>query len=428
MQVTICLIIFAATMVAFVTLNKKVPISVIAITAMILLVLTGCLDKKTALGCFGNANVVMLGGMFIVSAGLNRTQMAKKMAQWVCKVAHGSFTFVLAGYVILTYLLCNFVYSPLAICTVVFPMAVTVCKELDVSPSKMIYPILFVAVATCPALPLACGAQETAIINGYLETYYPGTSMTIAQFGLGRSISGLVAVALSIFLCPKMISSSNTAGIDTSVKAKAEKEALSPVKEVIGYVTFFVVMLGLFFADQLGLSSWQIAVVGAVVIGITGVLDKKEMVESMEIGMLMMYVGCLAIANALSATGTAELIGNACGKIIFASKSNIVANLVFYLVPFIMTQFMLNGGVEQIFYSLWAMTCCQLGCNPIGAMILCLAAGQAAYFTPLATPAVPLAMRFGGYDVKDLFKMGWLPTIILTVVSVVSVAIIFPIF
>lgn len=89
---------------------------------------------------------------------------------------------------------------------------------------------------------------------------------------------------------------------------------------------------------------------------------------------------------------------------------------------------MLNGGVEQIFYALWAMTCAQMGCNPIGAMILCLAAGQAAYFTPLATPAVPLAMQYGGYEVKDLIKMGWLPTILLMIVSIVSVALIFPIF
>ena len=151
MQVTICIAIFVLTMIGFVTLNKKVPISIIAISALALLVFTGCLDGKTALGCFGNSNVVMLGGMFIVSEGLNRTQMSKKFAKWVCDIAHGSFTFVLAGYVLMTFILVNFIYSPLAVCTVVFPMAVSVCKELKVHQSKMIYPLLFVAVATCPA-------------------------------------------------------------------------------------------------------------------------------------------------------------------------------------------------------------------------------------------------------------------------------------
>lgn len=428
MQITLCIIIFAVAMIAFITLNKKIPISVIAITAMILLVFTGCLDKKTALGCFGNANVVMLGGMFIVSEGLNRTQMAKKFAKWVCKIAHGSFTYVLAGYVFLTYILVNFIYSPLAVCTVVFPMAVNVSKELKIHQSKIIYPLMFVAVATCPALPLACGAQETAIINGYLETYYEGTSITLAQFGLGRIIPGIIACLLAIFLSPKFTSCSNLDVAEVQTKEKEEPAPLSPVKEVIGYVTFIVVMLGLFFSEQLGLSNWQIAVAGACVIGITGVLNRKELVSAMSMGTLMMYVGCLAIANALAGTGAASLIGEACGKLIVSSGSNIVANLIFFIVPFIMTQFLLNGGVEQIFYALWAMTCAKLGCNPIGAMILCLAAGQAAIFTPLATPAVPLAMQYGGYDVKDLFKMGWLPALILTIVSVVSVALIFPIF
>ena len=104
MQVTICIAIFVLTMIGFVTLNKKVPISIIAISALALLVFTGCLDGKTALGCFGNSNVVMLGGMFIVSEGLNRTQMSKKFAKWVCDIAHGSFTFVLAGYVLMTFI------------------------------------------------------------------------------------------------------------------------------------------------------------------------------------------------------------------------------------------------------------------------------------------------------------------------------------
>lgn len=428
MQITLCIIIFALTMVGFVVLNKKVPISVIAITSLILLVLTGCLDGKTALGCFGNSNVVMLGGMFIVSEGLNRTQMSKKFAKWVCKVAHGSFTFVLAGYIFLTYMLVNFIYSPLAVCTVVFPMAVNICKELKVHQSKMIYPLLFVAVATCPALPLACGAQETAIINGYLETYYPGTSMTLGQFGLGRSLSGILACVIALFVCPRFASCSNLDIITLQSSEKKEPLPLPPAKETIGYVTFIVVMFCLFFSEKIGLSNWQIAVAGACIIGITGVLDKKELVSSMSMGTLMMYVGCLAIANALANTGAATLIGEACSKIIVASGSNIVANLIFYIVPFILTQFLLNGGVEQIFYALWAMTCAQMGCNPIGAMILCLAAGQAAYFTPLATPAVPLAMQYGGYEVKDLIKMGWLPTILLMIVSIVSVALIFPIF
>ena len=46
--------------------------------------------------------------------------------------------------------------------------------------------------------------------------------------------------------------------------------------------------------------------------------------------------------------------------------------------------------------------------------------------TPMATPAIPVVMEYGGYDVKDLLKMGWLPSIIIAVTSVLIVMTVFP--
>mgnify|MGYP002225857469 CR=1 FL=1 len=75
----------------------KIPMGVTALTSMAAFILTGCLDPKTALTYFGNANAVMIMAMFVVAAGFTRTQFVKKCAVSVNKIAKGSLMMVMLG-------------------------------------------------------------------------------------------------------------------------------------------------------------------------------------------------------------------------------------------------------------------------------------------------------------------------------------------
>ena len=61
-------------------------------------------------------------------------------------------------------------------------------------------------------------------------------------------------------------------------------------------------------------------------------------------------------------------------------------------------------------------------------MILVSVGCLTAFLTPMATPAIPMAMAEGGYNLKDLFKGGWLITIVLVAVYVFYVMTVFPAF
>lgn len=75
-------------------------------------------------------------------------------------------------------------------------------------------------------------------------------------------------------------------------------------------------------------------------------------------------------------------------------------------------------SICSIFVPLYIMICKSMGANPIGPIMLCMIGSMTAFFSPLATPAVPVMMGAGGYGMKDLAKMGWLPAVIITVVAV----------
>ena len=61
-QMTLCLLLFALMIVLF--FIKKIPMSFSAMLIVVLLVVTGCVESKTALSSFGNSTVVTMASLF----------------------------------------------------------------------------------------------------------------------------------------------------------------------------------------------------------------------------------------------------------------------------------------------------------------------------------------------------------------------------
>ena len=123
-----------------------------------------------------------------------------------------------------------------------------------------------------------------------------------------------------------------------------------------------------------------------------------------------------------------QLIGDTIAGALGGTRNGYIIGAVFFIIPFLLTQFMQNGSVQNIFRPIVILTCTSLGCNPVGPLILLTASTLTAFLTPMATPAVPVCMEAGGYNQADLLKQGWLPCIIVPVISVLCVMTIFPAF
>ena len=48
--------------------------------------------------------------------------------------------------------------------------------------------------------------------------------------------------------------------------------------------------------------------------------------------------------------------------------------------------------------------------------------------TPMATPAIPMCMAAGGYDLKAMLKQSALPAVLLTIVAVGWIMTIYPLY
>ena len=123
-----------------------------------------------------------------------------------------------------------------------------------------------------------------------------------------------------------------------------------------------------------------------------------------------------------------DIVGNAVSGLLANSQNGYLLGAAFFIVSFLFTQIMLNKAVYGIFIPIAIMTCQALGANPIGPILLCFSGSMSAILTPMATPAIPMAMAAGGYDQKSLFKQGWLISVLLCVGYIFFIMTVFPAF
>lgn len=379
-QLAVCLFIFAVTIAGY--CSGLYSLATISMTSFMALTLTGCLDVKEALSYFANNNVIMIAGMCVVAAGFNRTQFCMNLANGISRVSKGSVNKMMLGYVLIGTLLSQFIQSPVVVFGIVAPMLIASAESMGISRSKVVFPVGVVTICTCCTLPFGAGATIAAELNGYIESY--GYTAHMVEF-LDPMKARLPMLVFSIlyfaFFAIKLAPEVSPTAIADSAKKAAKKEPLKPFAEKAGIMIFFGDAIALMFADKLHLATWEICLIGGI------------------------------IANLVKGLG-----GN-----------SYLVGFIFFIIPFIMTQFMSNRGTMMIFHPIAIATCASIGGNPVGLMILIQAACLSAFMTPMATAAVPYIMEEGGYNQASMIKQGMLFAVIACVISVGWIMTIFPI-
>ena len=173
---------------------NKFPLWACALAGLVLMCITGSITPAEALSGFANPNAIIMMSMFIVSAGLSRTQMIGKISNLAYKVSGGSFNKGLLGYVMVTFLMAQVVPSASTVFIICYPLVSDFCRKMDVSPSKGIFSIGLTAISTIMLLPVGNGAVGYLEFNGLLEVY----GITEYAFGMFDLFISRLPMAIAI--------------------------------------------------------------------------------------------------------------------------------------------------------------------------------------------------------------------------------------
>ena len=239
----------------------------------------------------------------------------------------------------------------------------------------------------------------------------------------------LIAVMIyCIFFATKFAPDAPVVQTSEMKTRRDDKAALPAFQERAGYIIFILTTLSLIFQRQIKVDTWVICLTGAVAMVLFGVLTEKEAIGSINWSMAFLIVGSFAMGGALTETGAGEVVGGVLADFANSINNPYIIGFIFFIVPFLLTQVMMNRTVMIIFIPIAILACKAMGANPIGIIILVQSACLSSFMTPMATPAVPMCMASGGYDLKSLIKQSIIPATILCVVSAGWIMTVFPMF
>ncbi len=292
------------------------------------------------------------------------------------------------------------------------------------------FPIVVVAIATCGILPGPTAIQMAGQFDGFLKTYEFTQEFTAMDFFLGEWPVLLIVPLWATFLAPNFMPVDRKAeNAEGNQNGKgAAKKSISAFSNMAGIVIFFATIILLLLSSQLHLQNWWVALVASLMMVLFGVVDQRAALRDIPWDMILLYVGALGLGTALTNTGAGDLIGNALASVVGGTHNSYVLGALFFLIPFIVTQFMLNRAVSAVFVPICLLTCQALGANPIGLIILVNAGSLTAFMTPMSTPAIPMCMGDAGYQITDFLKGSWLISLILPLVFIFYTMTVFPCF
>ena len=193
-------------------------------------------------------------------------------------------------------------------------------------------------------------------------------------------------------------------------------------------IVLILVILAMIFEDKIGIKIQVSACLGAVILVLAGVISEKEALKSIDLKVVLLFGGSLALASALEKTGAGTLIADKIVGIMGSNPSPIVLLLVIFVVTCVLTNFMSNTATTALLVPICVSIAQGMGADPRAVLMACVIGGSCAYATPIGMPANTMVLGAGGYTFLDYTKSGLPLIVIATIVSMIILPIAFPFF
>jgi len=167
------------------------------------------------------------------------------------------------------------------------------------------------------------------------------------------------------------------------------------------------------------------AVIGVVLMILTGCLNMEEAYRSVEWKAIFLIAGMLPLGIALEQSGAArfmaDLVVSAIGDL---GSLTVMAGL--FLLAALASQVMPNPAVALLLSPIALNTASDLGISPFPLMMTVAVSSSAAFLSPVGHSANVLVMGAGGYRFSDYIRVGLPLTLVILIVSLLTIPIFWP--
>ncbi len=186
------------------------------------------------------------------------------------------------------------------------------------------------------------------------------------------------------------------------------------------------IMAGVVIAAALGLYPIVVtAVVGAVLMVITGCLRVGELYEAVQWDVVILIGALIPLGLAMVKSGAADLIASSIASI-GTSFPPVAILIVVFVLTTLLTSVVSNNATVLVMLPVAVTTAVALGLNPITFALAVMFAASTSFLTPTGYQTNTLIWGPGGYRYTDFTRVGGPLTAILSVVTPLALAFFFP--
>ncbi len=404
------------TFVGALWLTEALHITITALLVPILAVLIGIpeFDTKKALVSFADPIIFVFFGGFALATALHVQQLDKKIALWLISLSKGH----LGGAVLMIFGVTAFLsmwISNTATAAMMLPLALGMLSQVDKTTDRSTYVFVLLGIAysaSIGGLGTLVGSPPNAIAAKALHLDFAGWM----KYGLPMMLVMMPALigAMYLVLRPKLNRRISLENVDIPWT----------LPRVLTILVFVAAALSWIFGKQLGemFSFTQpdsvVAILAAVLVVGLGLVSWKQVSDSTDWGVLMLFGGGIALSSVMQSSGASLVLGQQIANT-FSSAPIFVVIFVVSAFIIMLTEFTSNTASAALLVPVFATIATQMG-MPVEVMVLIIGIGAScAFMMPVATPPNAIVMGTGYVSQKDMMKVG----AVLNAVAIVIVAV-----
>ncbi len=416
----IVMIMALCAVVLFIT--EPIPLPAVALMIIIGEVLLLRMDSSEVAQSLMSDSVLFIMGSLMLAVAIIKQKLDTRIAYLIVRMTGTGIFAICVGLTFVCGVLASIIGEH-TVAAMMLPVAVTLVtltsdkpKEIKGLAAVLLFSISYGCAIGGIGTPSG-GARNAIMIGYWKDFFYDPTNPETRQF-LVDYISWM-KYAYPVFLAQIPFV---TAILFMTFKPEHKnlKRAVTKLRKRIeeqgpmrggDWTAVFVFMMTLFgwiiFSDQLGLGT--IAVIGATVFLILGLVQWEDYNKGVNWGVVWLYAATISLGVQMQNTGAAEWISTTFLGVLgpLHMDQGVPLSAATAILTTLVTNTMSAGAAVAVLGPITLRTAEMAGENPLILGYITAIASSFAYFTAAAHPAFLIVYASGYLKASDFFKVGW---------------------
>ena len=396
-------------------LSEKLPITVTALAGALICGFAGLIPVSALFSTMGSSTAMLMVGLGIIGDAFFRTGLGHRVSVLILDRLGKSEKGIYLSTMLLSCLM-SAVASNTAVVITLIPLVKSLCKEINLSVDRMLYPL--VAAATFGSALTLIGTPSNITGNTVLEAAGLPTMgfFDVAWVGVPLTICGFLwMLTLGRKTLPANSGYQGEPGEVLDLHREGDPKKMK-ITAVVTVATLVVMML-----QPSWMPLYAAALIGGLLLIVTGCISEKDAWRAAGMETLMLITGLMAISSAVTQSGGGELIANWVIQVLGGNTNPYFLTIVLGVVCTLLTSFLSNTAAVALMGPVAISIANGIGVNPVSMVMIVVITCNACFATPIGGVAFTLIVKPGGYRFKDFVRMGLPLTIINLLVAIIVI-------